>query len=347
MTESAAPLVPQADVQPWVQPLPRRVARRIGWAIRDAWPGRPVRREVQGVSMMLPWVHRLPDYTAAPGSVYGQNLVRLAVLLHTPEAPLHLLDVGANVGDSALQVLAVTPGARVLCVEPDDFYLPFLRRNTAAGPVVVVPALLLTEAAEPGAAAMSPVRRWGTTTFAAADAPGQTATVTVDELVARHPDFASIRLVKSDTDGYDVQLVPALARAYAANRPVLFFEYDLRQTRAAGLDPVPVWTSSRRWGTPRSRSGATAASRWRGSPSPRCAPPSRSSTPARPSGRRRTAADGVLGRRGRARRRRARPRGDPGARAVPPRVMGRRRVRSVGRSPLTGHRSGHGTTELR
>ena len=241
MTESAAPLVPQADVQPWVQPLPRRVARRIGWAIRDAWPGRPVRREVQGVSMVLPWVHRLPDYTAAPGSVYGQNLVRLAALLHTPEAPLHLLDVGANVGDSALQVLAVTPGARVLCVEPDDFYLPFLRRNTAAGPVVVVPALLLTEAAASGAAAMSPVRRWGTTTFAAADAPGQTATVTVDELVARHSDFASIRLVKSDTDGYDVQLVPALARAYAANRPVLFFEYDLRQTRAAGLDPVPVW----------------------------------------------------------------------------------------------------------
>ena len=35
--------------------------------------------------------------------------------------------------------------------------------------------------------------------------------------------------------------MPALARAYASNQPVLFFEYDLRQTRAAGLDPMPVW----------------------------------------------------------------------------------------------------------
>jgi FkbM family methyltransferase len=241
VTEAATPLVPLADEQQWVQSLPRRLARRVGWAIRDVWPSRAVTREVQGVSMSLPWVHRLPDYTAAPGSVYGQNLVRLAALLHTAEEPLHVLDVGANVGDSALQVLAGTPGARVLCVEADDFYLPFLRRNTAAVPVVVEAALLLTEAAAPGAAALRPVRRWGTTTFAAADAPGRTATVTVAELVARHADFATIRLVKSDTDGYDVLLVPALARAYAANRPVLFFEYDLRQTRAAGLDPVPVW----------------------------------------------------------------------------------------------------------
>ncbi len=240
MSQNDAPLVPWLGDAAAVESLPRRLRRRAGWAVRDRWPSRAVTREVQGVRMTLPWVHRLPDYTATPGSPYGQNLVRLAALLHRTDAPLHVLDVGANVGDSALQVLAATPGARVLCVEADDFYLSFLRRN-ATDRMAVEPSLLLTGDAP--AAAAAPVRHWGTTTFTATPGPpaGATPTVTVAELLARHPDFAPVRLVKSDTDGYDVELVPALARAYAANRPVLFFEYDLRQTRAAGLDPLPVW----------------------------------------------------------------------------------------------------------
>ena len=62
------------------------------------------------------------------------------------------------------------------------------------------------------------------------------------ELSARHPQLPPIRLVKSDTDGYDTTLIPPLARAYAKSRPVLFFEYDHDLTRKAGKpDPVAVW----------------------------------------------------------------------------------------------------------
>ena len=52
-----------------------------------------------------------------------------------------------------------------------------------------------------------------------------------------------MRLVKTDTDGFDVGLLPALAAAFAGSRPVLFFEYDVRLTRLAapGLDPFAVW----------------------------------------------------------------------------------------------------------
>ena len=50
-----------------------------------------------------------------------------------------------------------------------------------------------------------------------------------------------MRLVKSDTDGYDVTLVPAVAKTWADSKPVLFFEYDHELTRLAGHDPVAVW----------------------------------------------------------------------------------------------------------
>jgi hypothetical protein len=48
-------------------------------------------------------------------------------------------------------------------------------------------------------------------------------------------------LVKSDTDGHDVVLVPAVASAWADLKPVLFFEYDPHYTRLTGADPMSVW----------------------------------------------------------------------------------------------------------
>jgi hypothetical protein len=69
------------------------------------------------------------------------------------------------------------------------------------------------------------------------------AAVPLEELISRRPELAKVRLVKSDTDGYDVGLAIAYARAFAASRPVIFFEYDPRNTRMAtpDVDPAEVW----------------------------------------------------------------------------------------------------------
>lgn len=220
------------------QSLPRRVLRRLGWAVRDRFPHREVRRHVQGVDLVLPWSHRLPDY-AAFSPEYGQNLPALAAALAAEDgAPVSVLDVGANVGDSALQVLHAAPG-RVLCVEGDAYYLDLLRRNTAHDPRIVVEPSLLAVGAQDGG--LAPVRVGGTTRFARTDAGSGPDRLGVDALRARHPDFDALRLLKSDTDGYDVEIVPAVAAAWAHSRPVLFFEYDPHATRQAGLEPLAVW----------------------------------------------------------------------------------------------------------
>lgn len=212
--------------------------RHAQWAVRDRWPDRPVVREVQGVRMHLPWSHRLPDYARWVPS-YGQNLVRLAELLHDGTTPLTVLDVGANVGDSTLQILDATD-ARVLCVEADGYFLDYLRRNVDGdGRVAVEPALL---SADDDDVAMSPVRVGGTTRFEPGTSELTAPTVTVSDLRGRHPDFSSLRLAKSDTDGYDVQLIPAIARVWADSKPALFFEYDLELSAKAGNDPQGVWT---------------------------------------------------------------------------------------------------------
>ena len=216
-----------------------RVVRRIGWVVRDRFPLRPVKRTVQGVDMVLPWSHRLPDY-ARTEPEYGQNLPRLAAALASRDGrPVVSIDVGANVGDSALQMLAAAP-VKVLCVEADQVFLDFLHTNVdALDDVAVEPALLLPYADD---VSLAPVRGGGTTRFEPGQSQSTMPTITTAELRTRHPDFDQTRLVKSDTDGYDVSLVPSLARTWADTKPVLFFEYDPELTRLAGHDPLLVWS---------------------------------------------------------------------------------------------------------
>lgn len=216
--------------------LPSTAKRRIGWLVRDRFPSRRVEREVQGVRLVLPWSHRLPDY-AIHNPAYGQNLVELSRLL-AAAGPFSMLDVGANVGDSAVQVLNAADG-RVLCVEADPFYLDFLHRNVDADPRIdVVEALVSPEEKVSGATA---VRSGGTTRFAEGGVGDAMPSITPEKLRADFPAYDDLRLVKSDTDGYDVQLVPAIAEAWTDARPVLFFEYDPYLTRIAGLDPEAAW----------------------------------------------------------------------------------------------------------
>lgn len=194
------------------------------------------------MDLSLPWSHPLPDYAQLRPS-YGQNLVELAARLAGDTAPFRFVDVGANIGDSTLQVLART-GGRALCVEGDPYWLGFLRTNVGADDRVEVEDALLAPEGEPTAAALGAVRGLGTTRFIATPAASALRQVTALQLRERHPDFDRPRLVKSDTDGYDTRLVPAVAAAWADAAPVLFFEFDPAMTRSvAGDDPDAVWAA--------------------------------------------------------------------------------------------------------
>ncbi len=203
-----------------------------------------VRRHVQGVALYLPWSHPLPDY-AKNGSGYGQSLVELARELGarrngTGDHPLLVLDIGANIGDSSLQIMAATD-ARVLCVEGDRHWATFLRKNLGDDERATIEEALLVP--EGGFVDATPVRHGGTTTFRhEALSPDAMPTMSVSALRAAHPEFDRLRLVKSDTDGYDPSLVPAVAEAWADAAPVLHFEFDPLLAKAAGDDrPNDIW----------------------------------------------------------------------------------------------------------
>jgi FkbM family methyltransferase len=220
-----------------------RVSLRTLAPWRRVWGDRTVRRSVQGVDLYLPWSHVLPDY-ARIRPYYGQNLVELAVGLERrldADRPFNLLDIGANVGDSALQVLNRVEG-RVLCVEGDPYWTRYLRMNTDADPRVTIEEALLTPT-DDGWGDVDAVRGLGTSKLVpATEGNGGTRAISVPALRGRHPEFADVRLIKSDTDGFDPLLAPAAARTWSESDPVLFFEYDPTLAReVSGEDPTRVW----------------------------------------------------------------------------------------------------------
>ena len=84
----------------------------------------------------------------------------------------------------------------------------------------------------------------GTTRFVPGPGTRTVPALAPESFRATLPELAPMRLIKTDTDGFDARLLPGLAHAYADTSPVLFFEFDPRLARETGdLNPERIWDS--------------------------------------------------------------------------------------------------------
>ena len=210
-------------------------------AVAARLPDNPVRHRVRGVELVLNRRHWLRHFTRGH-ALYADNMVSLGRLLEEAEGRLCMLDIGANVGDSALLVLEHVD-AEVVCVEPDPEWVTYLRRNVGSLDNVAIEPSVLVGPEDAGSSMRIVHHVEGTSQVRPADDGSGVQTLSTDELLANHPQLQNVRLVKTDTDGYDIQLVPPLARTFIGSRPILFFEFDPLPTALATpeLDPNDIW----------------------------------------------------------------------------------------------------------
>ncbi len=139
-----------------------------------------------------------------------------------------IIDVGANVGDTAAAILSVCPKNPVVCVEGSPDFLPYLRANLRhLGPRVTLVDRYVRPPLAAGLA-LHPVHDRGTGYLSSEQAPGgvldDSAFVDLDDLLRLALDLGpEIALIKSDTDGFDGYIVSALLGDAASP---LFFECD-------------------------------------------------------------------------------------------------------------------------
>jgi FkbM family methyltransferase len=182
--------------------------RRLLVRVRDPlyrWP-------VGDADLLLPLSHPLPFYR------HDHPLYDSAIGAIAAEAGGPVVDIGANVGDTAAEIRSHT-NAPILCVEGDDRFFTILARNAPQlEPVELEHAFV--EAPLHGR-----VER-GAGTTRVVEGESELRGKPLNQILAEHPDFARPALVKLDTDGMDVPIILANLDFLARVKPVLFFEYD-------------------------------------------------------------------------------------------------------------------------
>ncbi len=203
----------------------RRLIRTIARQLRRLMVrhGDPlVEIRVACTRLLAPLSHDLPLYQRS-FEHYDTALARLAGHLQTAWGDaLAVIDVGANVGDSAAALLAL-PETTVLAIEGNERFFELLVANGAQWADRLTPIhCLLGDRAGVLAAAMD--ARRGTGRLRPSE--HTVALRTLADVLDEHPAFRNARLVKIDTDGFDIAILRGARPWLAAVRPVLFFEYD-------------------------------------------------------------------------------------------------------------------------
>ena len=184
--------------------------------------------DVGGKQIVLPHDHPLDKYQSH-WRRYDRVLADITLAVARKYASLTVIDIGANVGDSAALIRRDVP-CPVLCIEGHPSFLPFLHHNAAllGENVFIEDSFAGTEAvldyaeASNGTASLRATAATGTDTKS-----GRTfRSASLAAILDKHPRFLQSKLLKIDTDGFDFRIIVAAAAFLHQARPVVFFEYD-------------------------------------------------------------------------------------------------------------------------
>jgi FkbM family methyltransferase len=203
---------------------------------------------IDGRRLRMHLSHQLPLYWSMH-PLYDRAVPRIARYVADAAGAVEILDVGANIGDTA-SALLTDPRARVVCVEADEKYFPLLLANTANAGDRVRCVFACCHDAE-GNGAGGPVRSGGTTRFSAGVPHASTVqTRTLDAIIQNEAPGFSPDLLKIDTDGYDFKVLRGSENLLRSAKPAIFFEWQPEFLESQGDDPLSIfpWLAERGYG---------------------------------------------------------------------------------------------------
>jgi FkbM family methyltransferase len=183
--------------------------------------------------LAMPMSHMLPIFRCDLES-YLRNFSRIIAHVSQEWPKLRVIDVGANVGDTLALIREANPNAIVLCVEGNPAYLRFLSQNAenfGAG-VYIEPSYVGRGVAFSGAIVHGGTG--GTAHLEKRVGAVPVPTITLEQLLGRHPDFGIPHFIKVDTDGFDAQILEAGMAFLGQHGPLVFAEVDARMAQDAG-----------------------------------------------------------------------------------------------------------------
>lgn len=202
-------------------------------SLRRFLPSRPSRAQpdaelrIGPFTLTAPAGHMLTQYQA-DHRLYD----RLPAFLAPRLGPGAIIDIGANVGDTAAAFACGEPKT-IICAEPNEKFFPYLERNAellrAAGHTVVCEEVAIGPTGTAGG--------WITTASTARlSQEGEQAItfVSLDDLARKHGLFETgVSLVKCDVDGFDGAALGSGRELIGQLRPLIYFENQIDGDQSA------------------------------------------------------------------------------------------------------------------
>jgi FkbM family methyltransferase len=176
--------------------------------------------QIGSITIEIPLSHQLREIIKSLPQ-YNFNLARIAKYLGVFFEDLRIIDIGANVGDSAAYIRNYS-NASILCIDGDAKYAKVLAKNASKFTNVdVCKALVGAQTAEANVKLTSGK---GTAYLEASDSGVKFRTL--DNILSEFPKYKKSKLIKIDTDGYDSIILRSCRNYLEVEKPILFFEFD-------------------------------------------------------------------------------------------------------------------------
>jgi FkbM family methyltransferase len=178
----------------------------------------PITYQYKAFAIELPPYHQLPEHQKRHPK-YDRFLPHLARCVDPAET---IVDIGANVGDTLAGMVEQNARPTYVCIEPDDAFHRHLENNveriraSVSGlRVEIIKALVGKNVSN-----VALVGERGTK-HAVASGPGGIESSPLDELIG--PGH-KVRLLKSDVDGFDYDVLDSSMAIISRDGPMIFFE---------------------------------------------------------------------------------------------------------------------------
>lgn len=199
-----------------------------------------------GLQIHLPRAHKLPAYQRRHQN-YDKFLPHLAKFI-SPNGTI--IDIGANCGYIFTGMAQQNPHARYICIEPDGLFNSCLRsnvdmvRSTHPGIEVTILSDLVGKGIK-----NAMLKNSGGTSVAVPN-EGNMMTRTLDDIMQELPG-ADVRLLKSDVDGFDYDVLDSARQLIDDQHPAIYFEcqHDHEYQRR-GFETTMTWLADQgyvRW----------------------------------------------------------------------------------------------------
>ena len=168
---------------------------------------------------------------------YNLNLPRLIEHLNNNNKKGKIVDIGANIGDTAAFIRNIV-NLPIICIEGNDYYYDLLKKNTAQFKDIHYFKKYLSEKSESIMANIS----FSIGTSSLENGNAETELISLDDLASQNLElFRDVSLIKIDTDGFDTKILKGAIDFIKKTKPVLFFEYDrefLDKQNESGIDVI-------------------------------------------------------------------------------------------------------------